>query len=48
MDEEQQFLFDVNGYIVLEDVSRQFSLCFLPRCSCSPADDAVVPRARRY
>ena len=47
MDEEQQFLFDVNGYIVLEDVSRQFSLCFLPRCS-SPADDAVVPRARRY
>ena len=25
MDEEQQFLFDVNGYIVLEDVSRQRS-----------------------
>ena len=36
MDEEQQFLFDVNGYIVLEDVSRQRS--FAPY-------RAAVPRA---
>ena len=30
MDEEQQFLFDVNGYIVLEDVSRQRSFALAP------------------
>ena len=38
MDEEQQFLFDVNGYIVLEDVSRQRSFALAPY-------RAAVPRA---
>ena len=39
MDEEQQFLFDVNGYIVLEDVSRQRSFALAPWAR------SAVPRA---
>ena len=45
MDEEQQFLFDVNGYIVLEDVSRQRSFALAPYRSAVPRAPLLTARA---
>ena len=47
MDEEQKFLFDVNGYIVLEDVSQPAAAVYAPRCATPPWPlAACVPAVR--
>ena len=48
MDEEQKFLFDVNGYIVLEDVSQPAAAVYAPRCATPPWPLAACVQYQPY